>query len=106
MSRSDIEKTMQHMEVDVRNSTIHLFERSDFYQDLPPRLQHNLVMSALYFEARKFKYFFDDEVDNFKASEGLKVAILTQLNASLYERGEVVIPFNHRVENMILIASG
>ena len=63
-------------------------------------------MSTLYFEARKFKYFFDDCVENVKAPDFFKVALLTQLEVSLYEKGKVVIEYDKKVENMILISHG
>ena len=53
-----IKSCTQHMESAVKGSTLFYFEQNDFYQELPPRLQLNIVTKVLVNEMETFSFFF------------------------------------------------
>lgn len=77
-----------------------------FYKLLSPKLQAKLVNSVLYEEVKKFRYFFNDTLDNYSAPRQLIVEVLKQLETSLFHSGDVIIRYESIVEDMVLISQG
>ena len=90
----------------VLRSTRFYFDKNEFYNDLPQNLKHKLVLNVLVEQKNLLKYFFNDFEFNQMAPQAFVVGVLTNLDSSIYEPCQVIIPTQSKVKELIFIAQG
>ena len=101
-----IDECKDLMSESIRSSTLFYFENNTFFGELPPRLRNKLVQVVLYHYIRKFKFFFQDYINQIRAPQDFMVRMMTSLDSQLYKPGALILESDQKVDNLILIAQG
>lgn len=95
-----------HVSQSLSLSTLMHYKNSQFFKNMPPRLQEKLVFQTLGNLYQTFEFMFNDHRQKFKSPSNLIMKILTNLECNIYVFGSVVLERSSSLDSLLMVGKG
>lgn len=95
----------QAIEENLRYSTKETF-KNQFWTTLTPQIKNKIVKKCLYYQCHKLRFYFNDFETNVAAPQSFVTYVITNLESSLFDIGDVIIEKGSFIKDLIFMING